>query len=83
MRATPVRKQIPPHRNCASTQRAQHAQQRSDTDHIAAETHLPTRNDDALLTLSANISATTPASNPSSPFMPEEYEDRSRNSALA
>ncbi len=70
MGAAPVREEIPPHGGRADTQRAQHAQQRSDADQVAAETHLRTRNEDALLAVGTNISA-TPASKPrSAQFMP-------------
>jgi hypothetical protein len=67
-----MRKQIPPHRGRTNSQRAQHAQQRSDADQVAAETHLPAQHEDARLTVGTNTSA-TPASKPSiAQFMPEE-----------
>ena len=61
----PVREEIPPYRSRADTQRAQHAQQRSDADQVAAEAHLRTPNEDELRAVRTNISA-TPANNQSS-----------------
>ncbi len=70
MGAPPVREEIPPDGARADTQRAQHAQQRSDADQVAAQTHLRTRNEDALLAMGTNLRATTATMPSAAQLMP-------------